>query len=59
MPWATAIGGNGGPPSRQPSTVGTKPEKAITAAGRGRPSPRPTARLITAPCEKPPITFVS
>ena len=36
-----------------------KPENATIAVGRGRPRPRPTAKLITAPCEKPPITTFS
>ena len=47
-------------PSSQPSTVGDEARRRRsppTAAG-GR-SPSPTARLITAPCEKPPSTTLS
>ena len=45
--------------SSQPSTTGTNPEKAITAAGP-RPAPaEPERELITAPCEKPPSTIRS
>ena len=40
VPCAIAIGGNGGSRSgSQPSTVGMKPLIAISARGRGRPSP--------------------
>ena len=42
--------------SSKPSTSGMKPDSAMIAAGRGRPVPRPSAQLITAPCEKPPRT---
>ena len=60
MPCPIAIGGSGGVrSSSNPSTVGMKPLKASIAAGRGRPLPRPSAYVITAPCEKPPITVRS
>ena len=42
--------------SAKSGTCGTKPESAISAAGRGRPLPRPSAYDITEPCENPPRT---
>src|SRR5439155_15771597 len=42
--------------SEKPGTIGTKPESAMIAAGLGRPSPRPSAYDMTAPCENPPRT---
>ena len=56
-PWPIAIGGSGDSrSSSNPGTVGTKPLSAISAAGRGRPRPSPTAYDMTAPCENPPRT---
>ena len=43
----------------QPSTTGTKPEKARIPAGAGRSAGRPSEWLITAPIEKPPSTVRS
>ena len=43
-PCTIAIGGNGDSRSgSQPSTVGMKPLSAMSAAGRGRPLPSPSA----------------
>src|SRR6266511_5123627 len=53
-------GGSGGSrSSSRPGTLGTKPENAASAAGRGRPFASPSEYVITAPCEKPPSTVRS
>jgi hypothetical protein len=52
-----ATRGRGGVRSiEKPGTFGTNPLSAISPAGRGRPAPSPSAYVITAPCENPPIT---
>ena len=57
MPWPSATGGSGRDVSSdQPSTTGMNPEKPQIAAGRGRPTPSPSAKDITHPCENPPST---
>ena len=58
-PWPIATGGAPAKSGSQPSTVGTNPENATIPAGRGRSVPSPSAKLITAPCEKPPSTVRS
>ena len=56
-PWPIARCGNGAErSSSKPGTVGTNPLSAMSPAGRGRPAPKPSAYVITAPCENPPST---